>query len=261
MDSLTIVDPGRLRVPFGGGNRTPRKQSWMTVSNPSCTELHCENNSLNAVQCSTNMQDVVMDIPRQSNIKLSLEPIMQPAPNHILPGRQSSEHHWEIKGWILSLGYSVFGLSLALCNLFSSAQTSRVCTILSPIPMACLLLQALFCVDYGMRQRNTTYLEVWCLVVSALIIPTVCVSWSLYMSVPLTLFLSLSAVSCVRQRGVLVWVCLSGVFLSLVVVAPTPILHFIEPKWGMTVALFFLGVLCFLAGMNSGGVEMKIKYF
>ena len=260
MDSLTIVDPGRLRVPFGGGNKTPRKQSWMTVTNTgsSAMEPSIEDSS---VKSSTS--DVVIDISslnsRQPCMKLSLETVIQPILGPIMPGRQMLEHHWEIKGWVLSLGYSVFGLGLALCNLLTSASTSRVCVVMSPIPMACLLLQTLFCMDYGIRQGNYARLEIWCLIISALLLPTACVLWNLYISIPLTLFLSLSIFSCVRQRNILVWVCISGVCLSLIVALPTPTIQLFEPKWGMTVALFFLGILCFLAGMSQGGIEFKIK--
>ena len=274
MDSLTIVDPGRLRVPFGGGCKTPRKQSWMTVSVPAGMEPYDGDGSVSAscvsavhsLNCNqnypreSNMQDAVVDISRQSGIKLSIDSLMHQNTGHNLSGRQPLEHHWEIKGWVLSVGHSVFGLALALCNLISSAYTSRVCTAMSPIPMACLLLQALFCMDHGMRQRNVFFLEVWSLMISALILPAACVLWNLYISIPLILLLSLSVVSCLRQRGVLVWVCVSGVCLSLVVATPTPAVNFIEPKWGMTVALFFLGVLCFMAGISYGSMEIKIRY-
>lgn len=260
MDSLTIVDPGRLRVPFGSGNRTPRKQSWMTVTNngSSATEP-LDKTSTDDKSNKSNTPDVVIDISslnsRQPCMKLSLEPIIQP----IVSGRQMLEHHWEIRGWVLSLGYSVFGLALALCNLLTSASTSRVCTVMSPIPMACLLLQTLFCMDYGIRQGCYASLEVGCLIISALLLPTACVFWSLYISIPLTLLLSLSIFSCVRQRNILVWACMTGVCLSLIVALPTPILQLLDPKWGMTVALFFLGVSCFLAGMSQSGIEFKIK--
>jgi hypothetical protein len=202
----------------------------------------------------TGMQEVVMDIARQPTLKLSMEPLV--------PNRQVFENHssWEVKGWTLSVGYSLFGLALALCNLLSTASASLVCTVMSPIPMACLLLQALFCADSGLRQGSTSGLEVWCLVVSALLLPTACASWNLYVSMPLTLILSLSIVSCVRQKNVLIWVCMSGVCLSLVVAIPYTVMHILEPRWGMTVALFFLGVLCFLAGVSCGGMEFKIKY-
>jgi hypothetical protein len=252
MDSITIVDPGRLRVPFGGGSKTPRKQSWMTVSAQSGMEPYRD------VEEDSCMQEVVMDLARQPNIKLSLEPMMTHALTPI--NRQALEHHLEVKGWTLSLGYSLFGLALALCNLLSTVSASMVCTVMSPIPMACLLLHALFSMESGVRHVGSYNLEVWCLLISALLIPTACVSWSLYVSMPLTLILSLSIVCSMRQRNVLVWVCMSGVCLSLVVAVPTSAMNILEPRWGMTVALFFMGLLCFLAGMGYGAMEFKIKY-
>lgn len=298
MDSLTIMDPGKLRVPYGGGGKTPRKQSWMTVSMPAGFNVEvdqsqapyhdnggaraapsqsghgcassCQRESSNKLlsnhhsNLQSNVQDVVMDISRQSSIKLSLEPLIHANPNHVLSGRQGSEHTWEIKGWTLSVGYTIFGLALAFCNLVSSAYTSQVCTAMSPIPMACLFLQALFCMDqgsvHGAYKRSTTAPGVWCLVVSALLIPTACVSWNVYFSVSLILALSLSVVACQKYRGIFLWACLSGLCLALVVATPTPAVIFPDPKWGMTVALFFLGVLCFLGCVGLGVMELKIRY-
>ena len=250
MDNLTIVDPGRLRVPFGGVGKAPKKQSWMTVSNSSGIP-DPYNTYIGEEHDGADMQDVVMDIVKQPNLKISLD--------HTNPMRQGWEQHWEIKGWTLSLGYSLFGLVMALCNLFSSSSASRVCTAMSPIPMLCLLFQALFCMDPSNRQVSSTCLEACGLVLSALILPSACVFWNLYISMPLVLFLSLVIVSCIRQKTVLVWVCISGVCLSLAVAAPSPAMQILEPRWGMTVAFFSLGILCFQAGMNYGGIEFKIK--
>lgn len=297
MDSLTIVDPGRLRVPFGGGGgKTPRKQSWMTVSVPagfsvevdrsseighdsvpptaSHSPQYCppssvrdpNNRSLSNHQLNLqpSRQDVGVDMPRQSNIKLSLEPLIHTSPGHLLSGRQSSEYQWEIKGWTLSAGYTFFGLSLALCNLISSAYTSRVCVAMSPIPVACLILQALFCMDqtpnHCSYRRSILSPKACCLVVSALLVPTICISWNIYFSVALILFVSISVVYCQKQRGILVWICLLGLCLSLIVATPTHFAKFLDARWGMTVSLFFLGILSFLACVGIGGLELKIRY-
>jgi hypothetical protein len=128
MDSLTI-DPGRLRVPFGN-SKPPKKQSWMTVSATAETE-HCETRPLQAFTGSVDMHEVVMDIPKR--------PAVNPDPR--------PENTWEVPGWFLALGYSIFGLCLGLCNLLSPQHAGRVCTALSPIPLLCLILQAFTCMD------------------------------------------------------------------------------------------------------------------
>lgn len=296
VDNLTAVDTSRLRMPFSGVCKTPRKQSWMTVSVPVEMESY-QDDSSESVSCAhtksghslncnpnfsreSSMQDVVVDICRKSNIKLSLEPLMHQNSSQTerqlallkIQEKQSScldytrnnssgrqlldqRHGCKIKGWMLSVGYSIFGLVLALCNLLSSAYTNRVCTAMSPIPMVCLLLQALFCMDNGVGQKNTFFHEAWCLIITATLLPTACVLWNLYVSIPLILFLSFSVVSCLRQRGLLVWGCVLGVCLSLIVATPISAVNSIEPKWSMTVAMFFLGVLCFLLSISSGGLN------
>jgi hypothetical protein len=287
MDSLTISDPAKLRVPFGGGCKNMKKQSWMTVAMPagftvevdrssdSCADdnssssnaQHAHCNSWDSIPHSTpqhGMQDIVMDISRQSNIKMSMEPLMHSNQAQIFSGRNVLEHRLEIKGWVLSVGHAIFALSLALCNLTSVANVSQVCAVMSPLPMVCLFFQAVFCMDQnqssGAHGRNYSRLTAWCLVFSVLVIPTVCVSWNVHLSTAFCVCLSVSTVLCQRQRGPLVWVCITGLFVSLVVTNPAAAVNLIEPRWGMTLAAFFLGVLCFLACMSQSTMELKIRY-
>lgn len=262
MDSLTIIDrldPNKMRIPFGGGCNGAAKikrQSWMTVpSNSGNPNPNNSNNSNNPIPDGaeswpeTGLYDVVMEIPKQS--RAALTPVT-PEPT----GRGC---HWEVHGWLLAVGYAVFGLSLALCNLLAPQHTSKVCTGVSPIPFLCLLLQALTCMDYDKSDK----IKIWALgpgglILSASALPSACILWSLYMAIPLVFVLSLSVFYCMRHRDVLACVCLSGVCLSLLLALPAPI-QILEPRWGMTVGMFFACILCFLAGLGSGGVGFQIK--
>ena len=192
MDSLTIIDPGRLRIPFGG-NKAHKKQSWMAVSS--------------ANSPTEGMFDVVMDIPRPSR---GVSP----------PPREP----WQVNGWIVATGYTAFGLGLALCNLLAPQHTSKVCTALSPIPFICLLVQAFMCMELG------HYMGPGGLLLSAYLLPSACVLWSLHFSIPLVCLLSLSVFYCMRQRDVLSWICVVGVCLSLLLAIPVPIMQILEPR-------------------------------
>ena len=253
MDSLTIADPGRLKVPFGNSGKPPKKQSWMTVNAPAS---ECEARPVHALQCLhtghplSDMHDVVMDMPKRQ----------APAVNSAEPRPES---YWEVPGWMLALGYSIFGLGLALCNLLSPQHAGRVCSVLSPIPLLCLILQALTCVDLGHIPGHNKQGGLWILgpiglVLSACTLPSACVCWTLHLAVPLVLVLAVSVFHCNLHRDVLAWVCFAGVCLALLLALPGPV-TVLEPRWGMTVAMFFAGVLCFLAGLGSGGVGFQTK--
>lgn len=229
MTTLTIVDPGKLRVPFGGsGNKTPRKPSWMTTV-PSDAHPVLDN------VCET------LDIHN-----LNPTVIKQP--------KLETENAWGIPGWALSAGYSFFGLGLALCNLLAPNHTGKVCTAMSPVPALCLLLQSLS----AMESNRQVVLGSLGLLLAACALPSACVFWSLHLAIPLMLVLSVSAFCCVRHRDVVAWICLFGACLALLLALPMP-MQLLEPKWGMTVSIFFVCVLCFLAGLGVGRVSFLIK--
>jgi hypothetical protein len=96
------------------------------------------------------------------------------------------------------------------------------------------------------------------LVPSAFTLPSACVFWTLHLAIPLVFVLTFSVFQCIRHRDVLSWVCLAGVCLALLLALPVPV-TILEPRWGMTVATFFAGVLCFLAGLGGGRVGFQIK--
>ena len=240
MDSLTIMDPGRLRVPLGGGCKAHKKQSWMTVSGS--TNFNSPNEEADV------MFDVVMDVSRP-NRGVQSSPV-SPA---LELNNFNLGNNWQVHGCLLAIGYTVFGMGLALCNLLAPQHTSKVCTALSPIPFICLLVQALTCMELGHR-----HLGPGGVLLSAFLLPSACVLWSLHFSIPVVGLLSLSVFYCMRHRNLLSWVCFSGVCLCLLLAIPVPIMQILEPRWGMTVAMFFACILCFLAGLG-GGVGIQIK--
>ena len=224
MENLTILEPGKLRVPFGGGNRTPRKQSWMNVVQEAPT---------------VDASETVVEVSKQSK-----------------PQELATEHCFEVHGWVLAAGYALFSLGLGLCNLLMPQHTSRVCTVTSPMPLLCLLLQSVVC----LARRYDHVMGSIGLILSACAIPSACLFWSLYLSIPLVLVLVVSVLCCMRQRDVSAWVCVCGACLALLFALPVP-MQLLDPKWGMTVSIFFACVLCFLAGMGAGRVGFAIKTF
>ena len=304
MDSLTIVDPNRLRVPFAGvcGNsaptvRLPKRQSWMTVPSNTCNPIHdgsgptssgpTSSGPTSSGPTSSGWPDEVVEIPMQSRAVMPnlLNPtnLLSPlgllgpssplnqssllGPSSLL--NQSSSQHtevtgkgegYDVHGWVLAVGYSIFGLSLALGNLLAPQHTSKVCVAVSPIPFLCLLLQALACMERDRRdiKHGLRTLGPSGLMLSASALPSACVLWSVYLAIPLVLALSLSVFVCMRHRDTPASVCLAGVFLSLLMALPAPA-EILGSLWGMTVAIFFVCSLCFLAGIGSGGMAFKIK--
>ena len=233
MTTLTIVDPGKLRVPFGGvgGSRTPRKPSWMTTVVSDSSLCQTEANG----PCET------LDMPT-------------PPPHTVKQPRTETEGAWEVHGWALSSGYSLFGLSLALCNILAQHHASRVCTAMSPVPSLCLLLQSLSVVKCS---RHAALGSVG-LLLAACVLPSACVFWSLYLAIPLILVSAFSAFCCVRNMDAVAWICLCGACLASLLALPAP-MQLLEPRWGATVAIFCACVLCFIAGLGVGRVSFIIK--
>ncbi len=156
------------------------------------------------------------------------------------------------------MGYTAFGVGLALCNLLAPQYTSKVCIALSPVPFICLLVQALTCMELGYR-----HLGPGGVLLSACRLPYVCVLWSLHFSIPLVCLLSgsLSVFYSMLHRDVLSWICLSGVCLCLLLAIPVPILQILDPRWGMTVAMFLLVYFAFWRGWAVGELESRLNCF
>jgi hypothetical protein len=217
MEGITILDPSRLRIPFPSRNPS-RPQQWPTIT-PLPEEPKCE--------------EVMLDISSViSKPKQELK-------------RKDSVVQSEIQAWCLSLAYSVFGLSLALCNLLALQQSSgrACCGALSPLPVLCLLLQAT-------TAPNTPTASA--LLLCMILLPGVCTLWSLPLLAAFIVLLALSMLAYCRKRGVLAYVCSSGAVLSL---GQTVLAQ--DPQWGVCVSVFFLGVLC-VSSCERTGVKVWI---
>ena len=150
-----------------------------------------------------------------------------------------------LQGWVVTAGYSLFGMALALCNLLSVPSAGQVCSAVCPLPMCCLMAQGLAVAAFGQRVLGVS------LFACAWALPLVCAAWSLLLATPLVLFLA----------GVQAWVawhwagclCCGGLCASLALAFLGPA-YGVEPRWGTTVALFFLVVLCVMASLGRLGV-------
>lgn len=194
--------------------------------------------------------------------------------------KEPEEYHCEVQGWMLAVGYAFFGVDLALCNLLAVQQAGMVCATLSPVPVICLLLQSITAMNLttmnptamNLTAMNPTainrrhamgLLGSFGLALSAASLPAMCVYWVywshwVYCFTPFLLVLSASTFSCVRRRDAMHWICLSGVWLTLLFTLPLPV-QVLEPRWGLTVAVFFACCLCCLAGLGSGRLSFLIK--
>ena len=184
MEGITILDPSRLRVPFPSRqppSNASKPQQWPTIT-PVPEEPKCE--------------EVMLDIS-----SVISKPISKPKP----PEPKRTGVQFEIQAWCLSLAYSVFGLSMALCNLLALQQSSgrACCAALSPLPVICLLFQAT-------TAPNTPTASA--LLLCMLLLPGVCALWSLPLAAAFIVLLALSMLAYCRQRGVLTYVCCLGLF-------------------------------------------------
>lgn len=206
MANLAIVDPGKLRVPMGGGGGgTPRKPSWMTTVDgkfdgrsgifdphaPYCPD-----------ELGAGMETVceAMEMPNLRHAAVVKQPRAaegRPETAFLFAGRA-----WEIHGWALASGYSLFGLCLALCNLLAPQHASKVCTAVSPVPSLCLLLQSLTVVEASSSPESSSLdrcatLGSVGLLLAACALPSACVFWSPYLAIPLILVSALDRKSVV----------------------------------------------------------------
>jgi hypothetical protein len=161
---------------------------------------------------------------------------------------------WEFAGWLIPTGYTLFGAALALSNLTLPSMASTVCVGMSPLAMLCLMAHA-------------TIVPFWagaCMMALAWFLPSVCAAWTLPAGVAFSLGLGVLVTVGVTVGASpgrwLVGSGLVGLILSLGF-SLTSSLHGVEPRWGVSVACFFLLVMCVLATRQMGRVVYKIKQF
>jgi hypothetical protein len=155
---------------------------------------------------------------------------------------------WEISGWLVPSGYSIFGMALALSNLLLPQAAGATCVGVSPILMFCLVAHA-------------TMVASWAglgLILCAWALPGVCTAWQLQAGVFYVCMLGILVAASSPQARVVTWSCLVCLIISL---GFTVFLAFkeVDQRWGMTVAGFFLVVMCVAATRYMGRVVYKVK--
>lgn len=221
MENLTSIDPGRLRIQIGSKPRMSAKPSaWPVVEEPA-----------QAAPAPPPGREVVLE--------------MQPLP----ASRQEPPEG--VHGWVLALGYALFGVAMALSNLLTLPNLGLVCSLACPLPMLSLWAQA--SVVAGLDRRPLLGAALAC---CALPLPFACSQWSLVWGGPLIVLLAgLQALACRGWGGAVCFVfSVASLCLAL---SPTGGL---EPKWGVTLSLFFLVGGCVLASLGAGRVVFRFRY-
>jgi hypothetical protein len=208
MENITIADPSRLRISFCNKPKT----NWPAIVEP-----------LPSFEEEPKEEMVVLDI---SSV-ISKQP--KPDAKKQLKSDVIISTQFEAQPWALSLAYVLFVLSLALCNLLQ--YSSRACCVAaSPLPVACLALQSATALSPHVGVA---------LLACALLLPCTCALWSLPISAAYIVVLSFAMLAYTRQRGLVSYVCSTGAVLSL-----GQTLLVADPQWGVSVSVFFLGLLC-----------------
>lgn len=223
MENLTSIDAGRLRIHIGSKPRMSAKPSaWPAVEEPPAPP-------------PTASKEIVLEITQ------SLSP----------PTRQESAPEG-LHGWIIALGYVLFGVIMALSNLLTLPRAGWVCSAVCPLPMLCLWAQGF--VVAGLERRRP--LLGIALAVCAWPLPLMCSQWSLVWAAPLMLALAGLQALVSRHLGGLACLLLTGGSLCLALVPVSGL----DPKWGVTLAVFFLVGGSVLASLCGGRVMFRVKY-
>jgi hypothetical protein len=177
-------------------------------------------------------EDVVIDIRPKGDLKACVEV-------------QTSA--LEFPSLVVPLGYCVFCLSLALCNLLRPVLSHALCTALSPIPMLCILAHSV-----GIQPVWVG----WGMLLCGWLTPTVCALWSIPYSVCyLACLVSLAVAGCRRVVPALCLCCV--VVCSLM--ALNPQWTGLEPKLWITVEVSLSALACATAYAGGGKVIYRIK--
>ena len=215
MESLTILDPSRLRMPFGkhghnnnNNNRVTSITHWPTVD---------------AVE--------PIEEPKYEEVMLDISSVITKQAKKDITKPVKVEPLVQFEWWALALAYILFLLALALCNLFTLQQTSgRICVGMCPLPMVSLSLQAATALSLPVGLM---------LLLCAVLLPLTCALGNLHLTAGYIVILALSMLAYIRQRGLVAYVCSAGAVLSL---GQTVLAQ--DPQWGVSVSVFFLGILC-----------------
>lgn len=215
MESLTILDPSRLKMPFGNKHainhsRTPSITHWPVVDVLEVAE---------EAKCEEVMLDISSVISKQ--VKKDIIKPIKPEP------------FLQLQAWALALAYILFLLGLAFSNLFPQQTSGRICVALCPLPTISLSLQAATALSLPVGLA---------LLLCAVLLPLTCALGTLPLTAAYITVLALAMLAYIRKRGVVAYVCSAGAVLSL---GQTLLAE--DQQWGVSVSVFFLGLLCVMA--------------
>jgi len=226
------IDAGRLKIHIGPH---PKTISWPVVEGLQPAAVK------SAITVKSNNTCIEADGPKPGhNKEIVLE--MQKLP-------KTDNNQEGLRGWIIALGYILFGVLMALTNLLT-LQYPLVCSLACPLPMLCLYAQGFIA---GLDGRPHLGVALAC---SALPLPFMCSQWSLPFGA--ALILALACLQAVASRHIAGVACLVLSLASLCL-ALLPIQE-IEPKWGITLSVFFLLAECVLSSLIGRRVVFRIKY-
>ena len=229
------LDPSRLRIPFMGkrARRTlPEEELQLTKSLDLSNSL--SNNFSNNPNLLNNLSKL-SNLNERLNLPKSLEVLVESFQETQDPPAKS---HTTLDAWVFVLTYAIFGIALALCNLFN--VSGRLCCVgLSPLPMLCLLLHAASSASLPISLA---------LLLCALSLPTVCALWALPVAAA---YITAAACSLLAfNHGPFQVACCVGAKLSMLLTVVA------DPRWGVSLAVFFLLLACML---SSEKVNVKVN--
>jgi len=230
MDVLTI-DARRLQIPASGVRGKSRGREIQLSSGALSRDAHSEQTPSVSMSAGSKREDVVIDIRPKGDAKGVVE----------TPGG------WETHAITIPLGYFVFCLAIASCNLFWPAFSHAVCTGLSPLLMLCILAHSMSIQPVWIA---------WGMLICAWLTPSVCVLWSVEYSVLyLVSLVSFAVAGCRRLVPLL---CMVVVF-GCSPLALNPQWTGLEPKLWITVEVFFSALACATAYTGGGKIFYRIK--
>jgi hypothetical protein len=240
MDVLTI-DASRLQIPSTGVRGKPRPRG-VDVRFAAYSAGH-ERDASRAdpteapapalgVACSASKRDdVVIDIRTKVEQKSGAE----------------VQALLETPVFAVPVGYLVFCLALAMCNLLQPVLAHAICIALSPLPMLCILAHAV-----GVQPVWIG----WGLTICGWLAPSICALWSVWSGVCYLACVSVLAFGGCRR--VIPGLCmLVVVFCSCM--ALNPHLAGLEPKIWITVEAAFAALTCASAYAGGGKVICRVK--
>jgi len=253
MDVMTI-DASRLQIPASGvrGKSRGRGLDTRVASGPECAlqrsqvrDPACDHRVDPLHEPVTPMlgcvgpaggkrEDIVIDVRPKGESRSGGEV-------------QSFQTLLETPAMAVPVGYLVFWLALAVCNLLQPTLTNAICIALSPLPMLCILAHAvgIHAVWIG-----------WGLCLCAWLAPSVCALWSApYSAGYLVCLVSLAAAGCRRPAPAL---CLAMV-VACALFSLNPRWTGLEPRIWLTVSGFFAALACATAYAGGGKIICRIK--